>query len=200
MPFGLCNAPPTQQQFIEAVLNGLIWICGFVYLNDILAFSSTFEDHLFHLKQILTRLREHNLILQPSKCTFCRPTFKILGFVASKDGLSPNSTKVKAIHNYPLPKTPKEVNRFLGMASWLRRFIPRLSSLTINLQKAVQMDGKSFNLTEKAIEEIKLLKDILTSNTCMAHQNFSKEFYIHVDASKNVLGAIFTQMDDKGNH
>ena len=133
MPFRLCNALPIQQQFIEAVLNGFLWICCFTYLNDILTFSTSFEDHIKHLEQILTRLRDHNLILQPSKCFFCRPTFEILGFVTSKDRLSPNPKKVKAIKDYPLPRTPKEVSRFLGMTSWLRKFIPRLSALITNL-------------------------------------------------------------------
>ena len=136
IPFGLCNTPPTQQRFIEVVLNGLLWICCFAYLDDILTFSTSFEDHIKHLEQILTRLRDHNLILQPSKCSFCRPTFEILGFVASKDGLSPNPKKVKAIKDYPLPRTPKEVSRFLGMTSWLRRFIPRLSALTHKSSKS----------------------------------------------------------------
>ena len=190
-----------QQQFIEAVLNGLLWICCFAYLDDILTFSASFEDHIKHFEQILTRLRDHNLILQPSKCSFCRPTFEILRFVATKDGLSPNPKKVKAIKDYPLPRTPKEVSRFLGMTSWLRRFIPRLSALTANLRKAAQLDNKSFKLTKKAINEIKLLKEMLTDETCMASPPISQnQFYIHVDTSKTGLGAILTQLDENGNH
>ena len=84
-----------------------------IYLDDILTFSVSFEDHIKHLEQILTRLRDYNFILQPSKCSFCRPTFKILGFVASKDGLSPNPKKVKAIKDYPLLRTPKEGEQIL---------------------------------------------------------------------------------------
>ena len=86
------------------------------------------------------------------------------------------------------------------MTSWLRRFIPRLSALTTNLQKAVQLDNKSFKLTKKAINEIELLKEMLTDETCMAHPNLSKQFYIHVDTSKTGFGAILTQLDENGNH
>ena len=71
MPFGLTNAPATQQQFIETVLNGLIWECCFAYIDDILCFSDTFENHLKDLRKIFTRLKEHKLFLQPPKCFFC---------------------------------------------------------------------------------------------------------------------------------
>ena len=137
-------------------------------------------------------MKDHNFILQPSKCSFCKPTFKILGFVTSKNGLSSNFKKVKAIKNYPLPRTLKEVSRFLDMTSWLRKFIPRLLALTANLQKAAQLDNKSFKLTKKAINEIELLKEMLTDKTCMAHPNLSKQFYIHVNASKTGFEAILT--------
>ena len=136
MPFGLCNAPAIQQCYIEAVLNKLIWRCCFAYVNNIICFSNSFEKHLKDLRDILERLKEHNLILQPLKCSFCKPTFEILGFVATKDGLSPNPKKVETIQNYSLLKSPKEVEIFIGMVTWLKRFIPNLSKLTFHLRKA----------------------------------------------------------------
>ena len=140
------------------------------------------------------------MMLQPAKCSFCKPNFEILGFIAMKDGLKPNPKKVEAIQNYPLPTTPKEVKRFLGMVTWLKRFIPRSFSLTTHLRKAKVMDPKKFSLSQKSIKEIHLLKELLTSKTCIAHPDFSKEFFIHVDASKLGLGAILTQMDQNGRH
>ena len=125
MPFGLCNAPATQQWFIETVLSGLVWQCCFAYIDDILCYSSTFEQHLADLTKIFQRLRDNDLMLQPAKCSFCKPNFEILRFIATKDGLKPNPKKVEAIQDYPLPTTPKEVERFLGMVTWLKRFIPR---------------------------------------------------------------------------
>ena len=177
MPFGLCNAPATQQRFIETVLSGLVWQCCFAYIDDILCYSSTFEQHLADLTKIFQRLRDNDLMLQPAKCSFCKPNFEILGFIATKDGLKPNPKKVEAIQNYPLPTTPKEVERFLGMVTWLKRFIPRSSSLTTHLRKAKVMDPKKFSLSQESIKEIHLLKELLTSETCMAHPDFSKEFF-----------------------
>ena len=83
MPFGLTNAPATQQRFIEAVLNGLIWQCCFAYIDDILCYSPTFENHLQDLKEIFIRFQENRLKIQPPKCKFCHLTFDILGFVAT---------------------------------------------------------------------------------------------------------------------
>ena len=125
MPFGLTNTPATQQRFIEAVLNGLIWDCCFAYIDDILCYSNSFENHLRDLERIFQRLQDHDLRIQPAKCAFCKPQFSILGFIASKDGLSPDPRKVQAINDYPYPSSPKEIESFLGMVSWLRKFIPR---------------------------------------------------------------------------
>ena len=200
MPFGLCNAPTTQQHYIEAVLNGLIWRCCFAYVDDIICFSNFFEKHLEDLREKLERLKEHNLILQPLKYSFCKPTFKILGFVTTKDGLLSNPKKVKAIQNYSLSKSPKKVEIFIGMVTWLKRFISNLFKLTFHLKKAKTLKESKFFLLEKAKEEFQILKDILKKKTYVAHPDLSKRFFIHVDASSWGLEAILTQLDDKSYH
>ena len=200
MPFGLTNAPATQQRFIEAVLNGLIWNICFAYIDDILCFSDTFAEHVENLDKILGRLQKYNLLIQPAKCKFCRPTFEILGFISTKDGLKPNPIKVEAIKNYPYPGSRKEAECFIGMISWLRRFIPRMSQTTRHIRDCMKQAGKTFTLTDKAKKEVDTLKEIMTSDICMAHPNINKQFYIHVDASKQGVGAILTQVDEDGNH
>jgi transposase InsO family protein len=200
MPFGLTNAPSTQQRFIEAVLQGLIFKCCFAYIDDIICYSTSFEQHLDDLRSIFTKLSDNDLQLQPKKCAFCRPSFEILGFITTPDGLKPNPKKVEAIQNFPEPKSPKEVDRFLGMVTWLRRFIPHSSGITANLRIGAKMEPRNFVLSPKAKKEFQLLREILTSDTCMMHPNLSKPFYIHVDASKHALGAILTQLDENGNH
>ena len=132
MPFGLTNAPATQQQFIETVLNGLIWECCFAYIDDILCFSDTFENHLKDLQKIFTRLKEHKLFLQPPKCFFGKSTFEILGLQSSQDGIQPSQSKVKAIEDFPYPRTLKEAQSFMGMLSWLRKFIHGCSQRIMN--------------------------------------------------------------------
>ena len=131
---------------------------------------------------------------------FCKPNFEILGFIITKDSLKPNLKKVEAIQNYPLPTTPKEVERFLEMVTWLKQFIPHSFSLTTHLRKAKVINPKKFSLFQESIKEIHLLKELLTSKTCMAHLDFSKEFFIHVNTSKLGFGVILTQMDQNGQY
>ena len=200
MPFGLTNAPATQQRFIEAVLNGLLWTCCFAYIDDILCFSKTFERHLIDLRSIFERLRNHKLKIQPSKCTFCHSSFEILGFVTTKDGLKPSPKKVEAMKQYPYPKTVKETQSFLGIVSWLRRFIPQCSQRTKNLRICAQLPPKKFELSKLAQREVDDLKKIITNDTCMAHPRQDEQFYIHVDASGVGLGAILTQLDKNEKH
>ena len=199
MPFGLTNAPATQQRFIESVLDGLLWKTCFAYIDDILCFSNSFDDHVEHLDKILEKLGDAGLQLQPPKCFFCRNTFEILGFVASADGIKPDPRKVEAIKNYPEPKSPKEIDSFLGMVSWLRKFIPQCTRNTRNLRICAKMK-KNFKMSVDALREFKKLKTILSSDTCMAHPQLDKQFFIHVDASKYALGAILTQLDENGRH
>jgi len=120
-----------------------------------------------------------------------------LGFIASKDGLKPNPQKVEAIKAYPPPRSPSEVATFLGMVSWLRRFIPRCSAVTQHLRLASQSKKKPFKLPPEALKEFRYLQDIMTNDTCVAHPDPTKQFYIHVDASSHGLGAILTQLDKR---
>ena len=101
---------------------------------------------------------------------------------------------------YPQPRTVKEAQSFLGIVSWLRRFIPRCATLTTNIRKCISDSPKKFNLSDQVIKEVEILKEIITSDTCLAHPRLNKQFYIHVDASKVGMGAILTQTDDQGHH
>ena len=177
MPFGLCNAPPTQQRFMDAVLSGLTGLCCFVYMDDILCFSPSFKQHLDDLRSIFTRLRDNNLVIQPSKCAFCRPSFDLLVFTVTKDGLAANSSKVSAVLQLPFPDTKAAMLSFLGGVSWLRKLIPHCSALTSRLKA---LTGKDMpNKIEPGLEHVEdfnAIKDILTSPIVMAHPDFNKTF------------------------
>ncbi len=201
MPFGLSNSPATQQRMMEKILTGLTFLCCFVYIDDIVVFSRSFDEHLEHLEQIFIRLKDHFLLLQPQKCQLCKPSFEILGFIASRDGLRANPKKVKAIIDYPFPTTKSEVETFLGMVAWLRKLIPHCSTLTMPFKLLTRKNSKSIiEKTEELQRTFDIIKYILTSEPVMAHPNFDEEFFIHVDASSKGLGAILTQLDDNSNH
>ena len=201
MPFGLTNAPATQQCFIEAVLQGLLWECCFAYIDDILCYSNSFRNHTRDLRNIFSRLRENNLIIQPPKCTLCRPAFEILGYVATPDGIKPSKKKLEALKKFPLPASVKETQSFLGIVSWSRRFIENCSARSHHLRACASVkDLSKFRLTPEAKKEFELLKEVMASEPCLAHPKLDEQLYIHVDASIAGLGAILTQLDNKGCH
>ena len=123
MPFGLTNAPISFQTLMASVLRGLNWRSVLVYIDDILLFSNTFQEHLVHLDQVFNRLREANLKLQPTKCHFAVKQLKFLGHIISRKGIEVDPEKTKAVSEFPRPKTQKQVRSFLGMANFYRRFI-----------------------------------------------------------------------------
>ena len=127
MPFGLCNAPATFQRTMQSVLAGLEWRDCFVYIDDILIASATFEEHLQHLEQVFDRLRTANLRLKPKKCRFLCKEVKYLGHVISVRGVLPDPEKTDQVKSFPIPRDVTQVRQFLGLASYYRRFVPKFA-------------------------------------------------------------------------
>jgi hypothetical protein len=115
MPFGLTNAPATFQRLMDIVLAGLKWQCCLVYLNDIIVYSSTFEQHLQDLQKVFSALADANLTLKSSKCNFCRREMAYLGHIITSDGIKPDPGLTDTVAQFPVPTTIKEVQAFLGL-------------------------------------------------------------------------------------
>ena len=128
MPFGLCNAPAVFQDLMSHVLEGLGKFTV-AYLDDILIFSNTLEDHLAHIQTVFHRLREHSLKLKLKKCSFLKAETIYLGFVVNEHGIKPEEKKVNVIKALASPQSVKEVRSFIGMCSYYRRFIPHFSKI-----------------------------------------------------------------------
>ena len=186
MPFGLTNAPSVFQRLIQQVLMGLNPDSGpsFVtaYIDDILVFSDTLDDHLNHLRLVLERLKEVNLKLKPTKCRFARKEVEYLGHVLTPDGLKPNPTLVSAVREFPVPTCLKELRRFLGLASYYRRFIPRFASIAQPLHCLTRKDIP-FEWTEAAASAFAELKERLTTSPVLAYPSFDRDFILETDAS-----------------
>jgi len=133
MPFGLTNAPAAFQRLMQQVLMGLNPEDGHpfvsVYIDDIIVFSSSLEEHLHHLKLVLQKLEEVNLKLKPTKCQFLRQQVEYLGCVVTPEGLRTSERHVRAIQEFPAPKNVQEVRRFLGLASYYRRFVASFAKI-----------------------------------------------------------------------
>ena len=123
MPFGLCNAPATFQRLMERCMGELNLDQCLIYLDDVIIFSTTFEEHLQRLEAVFTRLQDHNLKLKAKKCDFLKSEVTYLGHVVSEEGIKTDPEKTEAIKNWPVPKFVKDVRSFLGFAGYYRRFI-----------------------------------------------------------------------------
>ena len=142
LPFGLCNSPATFQRVMTHVLRGLEWDICLVYIDDLIIFSRTFDDHLLHLEQVFKRLREANLRLKPSKCHFVKSEVEYLGHVVSADGLKPNPAKIRAVQEFPVPTNVTGVKAFLGLCNYYRRFIKGFAQIASPLNKLTSKNIK----------------------------------------------------------
>jgi len=123
MPFGLCNAGATFQRLMDIVMSGLHMNVCLVYLDDIICFSTTIEEHLERLTTILQRLRSSGLKLKPEKCLLFQKSVSFLGHTISESGIGTDPNKIEAVSDWPTPTSVKEVRSFVGMASYYRRFV-----------------------------------------------------------------------------
>ena len=133
MPFGLTNAPAVFQRLMQQVLSGLNPVEGpdfvAVYLDDVLVFSEALDDHLMHLRLVLERIGQAGLKLKPAKCHLVRQEVEYLGHTITPNGLLPNPKLIEAVRDFAVPMSLKETRRFLGLASYYRRFVPRFAKI-----------------------------------------------------------------------
>ena len=123
MPFGLANAPATYQRLMEDCFTGLNLDICFIYLDDVIIFSKTYEEHLERLEQVFKRIKENGLKLSPSKCQFFKRKVKYIGHVVSESGVEPDPDKLEKVKTWPRPTNPEEVRKFLGFVGYYRKFI-----------------------------------------------------------------------------
>ena len=162
MPFGLANAPSTFMRLMNHVLRECIRKFVVVYFEDILIYSKSLHEHKDHLRSVLTILRVNNVFANKEKCTFCVDSVIFLGFVVNKKGVHVDSTKIKAIKEWPTPKNVGEVGSFHGLTSFYRRFVPNFSTSASPLNELVKKDV-SFNWGEKQESSFQQLKEKLTN-------------------------------------
>lgn len=196
--FGLTNAPATQQRLVDKLFGSNLDLKAFCYLDDIVTISSSFEEHVSLLLCVLQKLKQANLTINIDKCQFFRSQLKYLGYVVDGQGLRTDPEKVEAILNYPTPSSRKDLKRFLGTATWYRRFVPNFSTIAGPLNKLTtnKKNSPPFSWTSEADAAFNKLKECLISAPVLSCPNYDLPFEVHTDASNYGVGAMLTQTVD----
>ncbi|KAK1582355.1 hypothetical protein Q3G72_014203 [Acer saccharum] len=191
MPFGLSNAPSTFMRLMNQVLRPFIGKYVVVYFDDILIYSKNEEDHMEHLRAVLEVLNENKLFINLKKCSWLTERLLFLGYVVSSEGILVDEEKVRAIRDWPKPKTVGEVRSFHGLATFYRRFVRDFSSVVAPITECLKK-GK-FQWGEAADTAFAVIKEKLCTTPVLALPSFEKLFEVECDASGIGIGAVLSQ-------
>jgi len=196
MPFGLTNAPAVFQRFINYVLSDYIDKFVVVYLDDILIYSKTLDEHKSHVMKVLESLEENYLIANLDKCLFHVREIEFLGHIISGFSIRTDPKKIEAVKNWPVPHSIKQVQSFIGFCNYYRRFIKNFSLIASPLFRLIRKDTK-FEWTDESNKAFETLKGHLTSTPVLILPNPEKQFIMETDASHFALGCVLSQYDEE---
>ena len=202
MPFGLCNALAMFQRLMQNCLGELNLICYLIYLDDLIVFLQTAEEHLHRLCIVLDQLREYNLKLKPSRCSL----FKEINYLAhcgSKQGVWPSDVNLRAITECAPPQTYMEICTFLGLVGHYWWFIKGFAWITQLLNEHLAGEGasrksESVLLSKGTFEAFQALKQVCMSTPILAFDDYTKDFLLKTDASKEELGVVLPKNKQMG--
>mgnify|MGYP000269914698 CR=1 FL=1 len=210
MPMGLTNAPAAFMALMETTFRDALNKFVLCFLDDILIYSRTREEHVGHLEAVLQRLRDSKLYAKRSKCEFFRAEVEFLGHYVGRSGVRMVQGKVAAVEHWPVPTCQKEVEQFIGLAGYYRRFIAGFSKIAAPL---TQLCGtlkkakggaqrappkKRFYWAEEQQEAFDALKAAVANGPCLALPDESKPYVVHTDASGYATGAVLMQQYEEG--
>ena len=211
LPFDLVNAPATFQRLMQQTMADIHLKECLLYLDDIIVFSKTFDEHLKRLNSVFERLDEAGLKLKPSKCNFLQDEVKYLGHLVSKDGIRTDPSKIEALQKWPVPTSTQDVCRFIGFAGFYRRFIPDFSKVakplhdllkgvsskrckrkSLSQRKSPTNSSVPFRWTGEH-EAFQKLINLLSSTPVLAFADFNLPFILHTDASGSGISGVLYQ-------
>ena len=195
MPFGVKGGPASFMSLMDKVLDGYKYKFTTAYLDDVLIYSRTFEDHLDHITKVFQRLREARLKMKAEKCEFLKSEVQYIGHVVKPDGILPNPEQVSAIRNMAPPTNAKGVRRIIGMCSFYRRFIPHFAEIVKPLTALTKKNG-IFIWTDKCDEALDKLKQALTTAPLLTYPDVTQPYRLYTDASDHAIGAVLVQIQD----
>ena len=196
LPFGIKNAPAEFSRIMQQVLGGLPFVE--IYLDDITIHSRNFSEHLEHLEAVFTRLFEANLFLNKKKCHFAKREIEVLGHLVCEGRVKMDKSKIAAVENMPSPTNVKELQQFLGLSGYYRKFIKGYANITSPLTALLRKETV-WEWTPEREESIKMLKGALTSYPVLRMPDLAKKFYLYTDASGTAIGCVLGQKDEDGS-
>ena len=196
LPFGLTNSPATFQRYLQSCLNNLLWRFCLVYIDDVIIYSSSMDEHVDHVRLVLDRLAKHQLRLNAEKCEFGTSTVLYLGHVVTPEGVLPDSDKTKAIEEFPRPVRIRDLRSFLGLTSYYRRFVEGYSSIARPLNVLLKKN-QPFEWNDACEQSFNELKSRLISPPILAHFKPECPIILYTDASGYAIAAILSQIQDK---
>jgi len=199
LPMGLTNAPATFQHMMNHTFRDMLDRCILVFLDDLVIYSSTLEQHVLDVRAALTRLQQNHLYAKKSKCELFMHEIEFLGHHVGREGLRVMADKVKSVQDWPTPRNASEVRSFLGLAGYYRRFIQGFSRIAVPLHDLTHTaDGKSYEwlpLHQQAFDE---LKQALRGAPVLALPDPDRQYIVNTDASDFATGAVLQQDFGRG--
>ena len=198
LPFGLKTAPAIFQRILRNIIrrNNLDAFCA-NYIDDILIFSETFEDHLKHIEELLKTILKEGFRLKILKCNFAQNSVQYLGHIIEHNVTKPINDNVIPIKEFPIPKTKKNIRQFLGKVNFYRNYIPNVTQILEPFHNLLRKNV-NFNWSDDCAKSFQQIKDYLCSEPCLAIYDPTKETIVQTDASITGIGAILKQKQEDG--
>lgn len=187
MPFGVKCAPAIFQQIMDTMLSDLPF--SMAYMDDVIVYSTSVEEHKEHLQKVFQRIEDYGFSLQTQKCELFLPQIKYLGFIVDEQGRRPDSTKIAAIKDIPIPRNKSELQAFLGLVNYYNSFVPRMHSLRAPLNELLRKDVK-WTWSQSCQQAFNDIKSILSSDLLLTHYDPSLRISVAADASDYGIGAV----------
>jgi hypothetical protein len=197
LPMGISSTPAGFMSLMNSVFRGLTYRYVCAYLDDLLIYGSTFDQHLKQLETVFERLKEYGLKLHPQKCTFAADECVFLGYKLSSRGIEMEDKKIEAIREWPTPTNVKLLRSFVGFVAFYRAHVRHFSEICAPFYRLFRKDA-TYEWDEQCEASFRKLKEIMCNGPIRAYPNMNKTFELYTDGSMTAIGWVLTQRSDQG--